>query len=133
MSKSTPGSYDEKLQFYEKLVATQPGVERKGATVPFTSLNGHMFSYLGKTGELALRLPAAERELFLAKYKTGLCQQYGVIQKEYVSVPDSLLRKTEELRKFFKVSYSYVSSLKPKASDRGKKQSKIKLTSRVGR
>ena len=24
-------------------VATQPGVERKGATLPYTSVNGHMF------------------------------------------------------------------------------------------
>jgi len=38
-----------KLELYERVVATVPGVERKGATIPYTSLNGHMFSYLGKT------------------------------------------------------------------------------------
>ena len=56
------------LEFYEKLVATNPKVERKGATVPYTSLNGHMFSYLSKEGKLALRLPPPEREEFLKKY-----------------------------------------------------------------
>ncbi len=52
-------------------MATNPKVERKGATVPYTSLNGHMFSYLSKEGKLAIRLPAQEREAFLKKYKAS--------------------------------------------------------------
>jgi hypothetical protein len=103
-----------KLELYEKLVATNPKVERKGATVPYTSLNGHMFSYLSKQGKLALRLPAPEREAFLKKYKTKLCEAYGVVQPEYVEVPDALLAKTAELKKYFDASYAYVGSLKPK-------------------
>jgi len=105
-----------KLELYEKLVATNPKVERKGATVPYTSLNGHMFSYLSKQGKLALRLPAPEREAFLKKYKTKLCEAYGVVQPEYVEVPDALLAKTAELKKYFDASYAYVGSLKPKPS-----------------
>src|SRR5215468_6637275 len=101
----------DKLALYEKLVATQPGVERKGATVPYTSLNGNMFSYLTKSGEVALRLPEGEREVFLKKFKTKLCEQYGVVQKEYVIVPDALLQKTAELKKYFAQSFEYVSSL----------------------
>ena len=31
----------EKLELYEKLVATNPDIERKGASVPYTSLNGN--------------------------------------------------------------------------------------------
>jgi TfoX/Sxy family transcriptional regulator of competence genes len=111
----------DKLALYEKLVATNPSVERKGATVPYTSLNGHMFSYLSKEGNLALRLPAGEREAFLKKYKTKLCQAYGVVQPEYVEVPDSLLASTRELKKFFDRSYEYVASLKPKPATKKKK------------
>ena len=111
----------DKLELYEKLVATNPSVQRKGATVPYTSLNGHMFSYLSKQGKLALRLPAAEREAFLKKYKTKLCDAYGTVQREYVEVPDSLLASTRELKKFFDCSYAYVSSLKPKPTTKKKK------------
>src|SRR3954469_12404215 len=100
MSKATVEVPADKLELYEKLVATLPGVERKGATLPYTSLNGHMFSYLSKTGTLALRLPEDARELFLQKYKTSLCTQYGVVQKEYVEVPDALLKKTSELKEY---------------------------------
>ena len=114
MSGSDKLSRDSALRLYEKAVATLPGIERKGDTVPYTSLNGHMFSYLTKDGELALRLPEAEREPFLEKYKTTLCKQYGIVQKEYVMVPSSLLQRTQELGKFLEVSYAYVKSLKPK-------------------
>jgi len=106
----------DKLALYEKLVATNPNVERQGATVPYTSLNGHMFSYLTKEGKLALRLPAADREAFLKKYKARLCEAYGKVQPEYVEVPDFLLAATRELKKYFDSSYAYAASLKPKPS-----------------
>ncbi len=47
MAKPAAGAVPlDKLELYEKLVSTNPSVERKGASVPYTSLNGHMFSYL---------------------------------------------------------------------------------------
>ena len=121
MAKATASVPPGKLELYEKLVATNPSVQRKGATVPYTSLNGHMFSYLTKEGKLALRLPAEEREAFLKKYKTTLCEAYGIVQREYVIVPDALLSSTRELKKFFDCSYEYVGSLKPKPTTRKKK------------
>jgi hypothetical protein len=111
----------ENLQLYEKLVATNPKVERKGDTVPYTSLNGHMFSYLSKEGKLALRLPDKEREAFLKKYKARLCEAYGRVQPEYVEVPGAVLARTAELKSFFDASYGYVSSLKPKPTAKKKK------------
>src|SRR5262245_42442244 len=56
MSKPAGQTAADALSRYEKLIATNPNVERKGATMPYTSLNGHMFSFLTKTGKLALRL-----------------------------------------------------------------------------
>ena len=106
----------DKLDLYEKLVATNPKVERKGAANPYTSLNGHMFTYLNPAGSLALRLPAEEREKFLKKYKTTLFEAYGAVMREYVTVPDSLLKNTKELANYFALSYQYVGSLKPKPS-----------------
>jgi hypothetical protein len=114
MKQEPTGRYVQSLNLYDRLVATNPSVQRKGQTVPYTAFNGHMFSYLGKTGELALRLPEAQREAFLKKYKTTLCKLYGVVQKEYVMVPDALLGRTAELKKYFDLSFGYVRSLKPK-------------------
>jgi hypothetical protein len=63
------------LDLYDRLIATQPDVQRKGATMPYTSHNGHMFSFLTPDGHLALRLPSSERDAFMASYRTGLCEQ----------------------------------------------------------
>jgi len=112
--------HPDKLLLYEKLVATNAGAELKGASVPYTAMNGNMSSYLSKEGKLALRLPPADIEVFLKKYKTKLCDAYGVVQKEYVEVPDSLLAKTSELKKYFDISVEHVSSLKPKPATKKK-------------
>lgn len=109
-----------KLELYEKLVATNPNVKLQGATVPYTSLNGHMFTYLSKEDKLELRLPAGDREAFLKKYKAKLCEAFGKVQPEYVEVPDSLFSSTRELKKFFDSSYAYVASLKPKPTTKKK-------------
>ena len=87
MAKTEPKQYATSLALYEKLVATSPNVQRKGATMPYTSLNGHMFSLLTREGWLALRLPSETREAFLKKYQTTLCVQYGRVMKEYVQAP----------------------------------------------
>ncbi len=121
MKHSPKTASQDKRELYEKLVATNPDVERKGATVPYTSLNGHMFSYLSKEGNLALRLPADVREAFLEKYKAKLCEAYGIVQPEYVEVPDSLLASTPELKSYFDRSFEYVKTLKPKVAAKKKK------------
>ena len=120
---STPA---KELALYEKLVATQPDVERRGATMPYTSRNGHMFSFITKEGSLALRLPKADREAFLERYKTTLCEQHGHAMPEYVLVPDTLVARTKELAPFFEISYTYVGSLKPKPTTRKKAAPKKK-------
>ncbi len=104
----------DKLTLYDKLVKTNPKIERKGAANPYTSLNGHMFTYLNPSGSLALRLPEDERQKFLKQYKTTLFEAYGTVMKEYVTVPDTLLRDTRTLQRYFQLSYEYIKSLKPK-------------------
>ena len=94
----------EKLELYEKLVKTCAGVERKGDVHPYTSVNGHMFSYLDQTGTMGLRLPDEEIEGFLKKYKAKLFESYGVVKKDYVTVPDSLLQDTKALSRYFRLS-----------------------------
>ena len=103
----------EKVEAYETLVATLPGVERKGADNPYTALNGNMFTLLhSPEGRLAIRLPEDEREKFLKRYKTNLFEAYGAVMKEYVAVPDGLLKKPKELQPYFAISYEYAKTLK---------------------
>jgi hypothetical protein len=112
--KAKPQIPSDKLALYDKLISTNPRIERKGVTMPYTSLNGHMFTYLSSAGSLGIRLPKNEREEFLRKYKTTLYESHGAILKEYVTVPAKLLEKTSELKKYLDISYEYIKTLKPK-------------------
>lgn len=114
MAKAKTEIPADKLALYEALVATHPDIARKGATSPYTSVNGHMFSYLGPDGTLGLRLPKDARETFQATYDTPPFVQYGSVMKEYVTVPADLLADTAALTPLFAASYDYVSGLKPK-------------------
>ncbi len=120
MSKSVPKAPPDKVALYEAVLATIPEIERKGATMPYTAVNGNMFSFLTPEGSLALRLPEAELATFLQRQQTTLCVQHGVVMKEYALVPAALLENTRELAKFLEISHRYASSLKAKPTTRKK-------------
>lgn len=111
----------DKLALYEKLITTNAEIELKGATLPYTSVNGNMFTFLSKDGELSIRLPETERENFIKKFKTRLSVQHGVTMKEYVVVPESLLKKTRDLQIYVEKSFEYAKALKSKATKKKKK------------
>jgi hypothetical protein len=130
MAKSVAKAPAESVALYEALLATNPEIKRKGATMPYTSVNGNMFSLLTPDGALALRLPENEREAFLKRYDTELCKQYGVVMKEYVRVPPALLQQTRTLAMYLDISFRYACSLKPKATTRKTATKKGKSTRR---
>jgi hypothetical protein len=68
---------DEAIAAYDRVIATVPGVERKGATLPYTSTNGNMFSFLD-SGALALRLSRPDRAAFIAEFGTALHEAHGM-------------------------------------------------------
>ena len=103
----------DRVAQYDRLIATNPKIERKGDANPYTSLSGNMFTLLHQS-RLAIRLREDEREKFLKKYKTKLFEAYGAVMKEYVAVPDDLLENTKELKKYLDLSYQYAQTLKPK-------------------
>jgi len=109
-------SYEEVLALYDKLVATQPEVQRKGKSMPYTSVNTWMFSMVSKDGRVGMRLPKKRREEFNAKYNTGDFENYGAVIREYSEIPPELLAKTDELAPWFTESFTYTKSLKPKSS-----------------
>jgi len=106
----------DKLALFDKLIAINPEIERKGANNAYAAVNGNMFLLMPPSGILAMRLPEVVREEFLKKYNTKLYEAYGAVMKEYVAVPDALLGKTKELQKYLASSYEYVKTLKAKPS-----------------
>jgi len=105
---------------YDLLIQTNSKIERKGKAMPYTSVNGHMFSFLSQEGKMGLRLSREDREHFIENYDAKLMEQHGRVMKEYVTVPDMLLNDTEQLSVYLEKSFNYVSNLKPKTTKNNK-------------
>jgi len=116
--KATSAIQAAKLALYDSLLATEPGIERKGATIPYTSANGKMFTYLSSRGELRLRLPSEEREAFMTKYRTKPVVQHGVLMKDWVAVPAALFARIAELKPYLKKSRAYAVQLGARSGTR---------------
>jgi hypothetical protein len=113
---------DKLVALYDKLIATLAGVERKGATIPYTSCNGHMFSNLTKDGTLSLRLPPVPRAELMKKHKLQLAVEYGHVRAEYVAITPAVLAKTAALAPYFAASFAYVNAMKPKPTKKTQKR-----------
>ncbi len=105
---------------YTKLIETIPDIQRKGKTMPYTSINGHMFSFLSKEGKIGLRLSPEDRNAIMSKYHAPLMMQHDRVMKEYVEIPDNLLDQTSTLADYLQKSLDYVSTLKPKPTKKKK-------------
>lgn len=115
MSKVYDEVPQEIIDLYKRLIDTHPEVEVKGGKkLPNTSVNGNMYSFVSKAGKIALRLGKADREEFIEKYDSKLAENYGVVMKEYVEVPDDLVHNLDELAPYLALSYDYALTLKPK-------------------
>ncbi|WP_411031548.1 hypothetical protein [Spongiimicrobium sp. 3-5] len=109
-------TWNESLANYDKIIALNPGFERKGKTMPYTSANGHMFSQLNKAGELGIRLPKDVRQQFLNDYDSGPFMSYGAVMREYVLVPKELCENLEAISSYMDIAHTYVNSLPAKSS-----------------
>lgn len=106
---------EESLELYTALVDSSAGdATVKGAKNPYTSRNGHMFSFLTAEGAMALRLSDEMGEGFLNSYDSGPVIQYNSVMRGYVAVPEDLLANTDELRDWFEKAYDWIGTLEPK-------------------
>jgi hypothetical protein len=107
------------VELYDRLLGPDTRHERRGKTLPYTSANGHMYSFVGADGQVCLRLPEDARRAFREHHGGGDVVQHGRLMKEYVAVPPALLmEQPEEMRAVLDESLDYVMSLRPKATRR---------------
>lgn len=103
------------LEAYAAAVAASGApIEVKGAKNPYTSRNGHMFSFITEDGMMALRLSDELGAEFTERYETGPVIQYGRTMRGYLAVPDHLLRQPDEIGEWIARSHEWVGTLPPK-------------------
>lgn len=100
--------------FYEVIPKHPLAEPRKMFGYPCCFVSGNMFTGLHQSN-MILRLPAAERETFLTRYKTKLFKPFpDRTMREYVVVPKLLMQKKSELSRWLERSFKYAASLPAK-------------------
>lgn len=105
---------DEKTESYKQILEAA-GLELKGKNNLYTSHNGHMFSFFGKEDIVAVRLNKDDQKAFVEKYKTPYpVKQYGANMRDYVELPDELLKDTKTAAAYIKSGLEYIKTFPPK-------------------
>jgi hypothetical protein len=104
----------EALERYRAVVEASGNGEVKGAKNPYTSRNGHMFSFLDAEGTMALHLSAELEADFRSQFESGPVIQYDRTMRGYSSVPGRLLDDTEALREWYDRAWDWIGTLTPK-------------------
>jgi hypothetical protein len=113
-----PGPVAE-FEQYRAVVEASGNGEIKGAKNPYTSRNGHMFSFLDGDGVMALHLSEELEADFRSQYESGPVEQYGRTMRGYSSVPSALLSDTEALREWYDRAWEWIGTLPPKPTKKG--------------
>lgn len=114
MAKKKVEIPEKQLNQYDYVVSLLPEMVRKGVSMPYTSMNGNMYTILRKDGALGLRLSKEDGIEFMKTHEAKPFENYGAKMKEYVEVPDDLLMDTEAMVKYLSMSHVYAKTLKPK-------------------
>ena len=122
---------EELIAQYDLIVSKIPEMERKGANLLYTSMNGNMYSMMRKDGALGIRLSADDRKAFMEKYQAVPFENYGSLIKEYVEIPAQVLMDTDTMVYYMKRSHTYAKTLKPKPTVKTKKKPTTKEAKKV--
>lgn len=108
------------FELYQKVIATHDDFDIKGKNNPYTSHNGHMFTFLDKEGKMSIRFSPEDLCTFMEKHDAKPSIQYGSTMHGYAVVPDRLFEDTVTLGRYLVRSFDYIRTLKPKESKKKK-------------
>lgn len=102
------------LAAFERMIEGVKGVERKGATMPYCSINGNMYAMISKANIIGLRLSDSDLQAFYLAGGTPFEGIPGFVNKEYGAIPAAMHGDTKALQTWFRLSHNYASKLPPK-------------------
>src|SRR5580693_2053358 len=103
------------ISLFESVMPGPPAVQRKVFGYPAGFVNGNMFMGLFQES-MNLRLAAGPREEFLKIHNAKLFEPMpGRPMREYVDVPQSVMRDKKELSVWVAKAFEFGTSLKPKS------------------
>ncbi len=86
---------------YAALAETHWNLPIKGKANPYTSMNGNIFSFLSKEGEICLRLSKDNQTAYWQAHGREPVTQYGSVMQGYVALSDDVLKDTDLSARWF--------------------------------
>jgi hypothetical protein len=103
------------LKQFARLINSHPDMELKGGgKMQYTSMNGNMYTLVGKTGDAGLRLSDEDAREFIETFGAGPLIQYGAVMRGYVQIPPDVLGDTDVLRPWLERSHEHAKTLPTK-------------------
>ncbi|MEM8881755.1 MAG: TfoX/Sxy family protein [Pseudomonadota bacterium] len=104
----------EILDAYRRVANAVGGLDVKGAKMPYTAVNGNMFSFVDDQDRLCLRFSEDRKAELNAIHGTTDVVQYGAVMRGYVALTEHVVADAEKLRALFHEAYEHALTLKPK-------------------
>ncbi len=108
------------LTLFDRLIASHEGITRKGKSMPYTAVNGNMFTFVDPDDRLCLRLSKTDRADWAETFPADPVLQYGKVMRGYVAVPPELLNDEPTLHVWFARAVTSARALPAKPTTRKK-------------
>jgi TfoX/Sxy family transcriptional regulator of competence genes len=109
-------SPEELVATFDDVMPGRPATKRKMFGFPAGFVNGNMFMGLFENS-MILRLPLESRDELIQRHGAKLFEPMaGRVMKEYVALPESLIRDREQLAAWVAKALVHAESLEPKAA-----------------
>ncbi len=82
--------------------------------MPYTSANGHMFSFFNKDNEIGIRFSKEIQKEYMEKYDTIIYKSNNAVMRGYILISNEMMEDLNNVVKLLNESFDYVMSLEPK-------------------
>lgn len=111
---------DEIRGVYDHLINQTDEVDLKGKTMHYTSMNGNMYSFVSKEGEMGFRLSKEDKDFYIEKEGATVMIQHNCVMNGYIHVSENMLLNPDKLKEIFTKSIAFAKTLKPKPTKKKK-------------
>ena len=102
------------LAAFELMLGGVEGVERKGATLSYVSLNGNMYAMVSKREVIGILVEASDWKSFELAGGTPFEAVPGIPLKGFGAVPVSMFKDRLQLQSWFRRAHAAAEKLPPK-------------------
>lgn len=113
-------SVQEFRDAYDAVINGDDRVELKGKTMHYTSMNGNMFSFVSKDGEVGFRMSKENQQWFKDNHGAGVMYQHNSVMRDYVHLTEESVFDMDVMKDALNKSVEFAETLPVKPTKKKK-------------